>query len=71
MTIKTLTFIHDLLKEENQTRHNAYHYIRNLANKAVEEEAPNAEYLKKQADDAWLKHIEAVKALDDFEEKEW
>lgn len=71
MTIKTLTYIHDLMCEELTKRKDAYNYIREVANKAIDEEAPNAQFLSTQRDTAWQKYIEATNALADFEAKEW
>ena len=69
--MKTLTFIHTLLEEEKNKRYNAYTFIRDKASIAKEEEAPNAEHLSKQAEIAWNKQVEAVRALREFEDKEW
>ena len=71
MTIKTLTYIHNLLKEDVQTHENAKAYIREIYFKAQDEEKPNAEYLRKQYENARDKLREAQNALEDFEAKEW
>lgn len=71
MTIKTLTYIHNLLKEDVNTHANAKDYIRQVADKAEAEEAPNAQYLREQYNKAFNKYCEACNALQDFEAKEW
>ena len=71
MTIKTLTYIHDLLKEECDKREKANRWMRDLANEAEEQEQPNTQTLKEQSEIAWNKYIEARNALDDFEQKDW
>ena len=71
MTIKTLTYIHNLLKEDVKVQANAKNYIRDIANKAAEEEAPNAQYLSSQQQKALHKYLEACNALEDFEKQEW
>ena len=71
MTIKTLEFIHNLLKEEANKTDDAYKYIRDIATTARENEQPNADYLAQQQEAAWKKRTEAKHALEDFEEKEW
>lgn len=71
MTIKTLKFIHELLEEEKNKRYNAYTLIRDQASLAEEEERENTAFLKKQAEYAWDKQVEATRALREFEDKEW
>lgn len=71
MTIKTLTYIHNLLKEDVQTQENAKEYIREVYNKALEEEKENAPFLRKQYETQRQKLREAENALEDFEAKEW
>lgn len=71
MTIKTLTYIHNLLIEDVKTQTNAKDYTRTIADKAEAEEAPNAEYLRKQQRIAFDKYLKATRALEDFEAKEW
>ena len=71
MTIKTLTHIHNLLKEEKDKQYNAYAYIRDCTTTAYCDKKPNADYLKEQKDKTWNKYIEAKHALEDFEEQEF
>ena len=71
MNIETLTYIHELMKKEVVTRLNARNYIANLASKAEEENASNAQTLRNQHTVAIQKHFDAVNALEDFEAKEW
>ena len=71
MTIKTLEFIHNLLKEEANKTDDAHKYMRDIVTTARENNQPNADYLAQQQEAAWKKRIEAKQALDDFEQKEW
>lgn len=71
MTIKTLTFIHDLLTEETEKRRLANKWISEIYQKAVDEDAPNVQTLEEQKETAWNKYFEASRALDEFEQKEW
>ena len=71
MTIKTLTYIYDLLKEDVQSQENAKNYIREVYNKALEEGQENAPFLRKQYETQRNKLREAENALEDFEAKEW
>lgn len=71
MTIKTLTYIHELLKEEKDKRYNAYVYIRDCVTKAHCDKQPNADYLEKQQEKAWEEYRKADRALDDFEDQEF
>ena len=45
--------------------------MRDQASLAEEEERDNASFLKKQAEYAWDKQVEAARALREFEDKEW
>lgn len=71
MTVKTLTYIHNLLKEEVSKLKDAHTYIKTITTEAKEKEAPNADFLQRQTDKAWSKYIDAMNALEDFENKEW
>lgn len=71
MTIKTLTYIHNLLIEDVKTHTNAKDYARQIAEKAEDEEAPNAQYLRELYNKAFNKYRAACNALQDFEAKEW
>lgn len=71
MTIKTLTYIHNLLIEDVKTQTQVKDYIRTVADRAEAEEAPNAEYLREQQRIAFDKYLKASRALEDFEAKEW
>ena len=71
MTIKTLTYIHNLLIDDVKTNTNAKDYARQIAEKAEDEEAPNAQYLRELYNKAFNKYLDACNALQDFEAKEW
>lgn len=71
MTIKTLTYIHNLLKDDVNLKEGAKKHIYELWNEAVEKEYSNAEYIREQYDIARDKCYEAQHALEDFEAKEW
>ena len=71
MTVKTLTYIHELLKEEDRRQAGAYKLIRDAAQRANEEDAPNKQTLHEQEQRAWQRHVEALNALAEFESKEW
>lgn len=71
MTIKTLTYIHNLLKEDVETQTNAKLYIQEVYNNALEEGKENASFLRQQYETQRRKLREAENALDDFEAKEW
>lgn len=71
MTIKTLTHIHTLLKEEKDKQYQAYIFIRDCVTQAHCDNKPNADFLEKQQEKAWERYREADRALDDFEEQEF
>ena len=71
MTIKTLTYIHNLLKEDVDLKSGAKKHIYELWSEAVDKEYSNAEYIREQYDLARKKLYEAENALEDFEAKEW
>lgn len=71
MTIKTLTFIHDLLKEDVHIKKEAHNHMRDIVTTARANNQPNADFLAEQQNKAWNKYLEANRALEDFEEKEW
>lgn len=71
MTIKTLEHIHKLLMDEADRTDNAYKSMRDIVTTARANNQPNADFLAEQQDKAWKKRLEASRALEDFEEKEW
>lgn len=71
MTIKTLTYIHNLLKEDVAQREDVKKYIREVYDTALEATDPTAEHLREQYNDAKDKYYDALHALEDFEAKEW
>ena len=71
MTIKTLAYIHNLMKEEFDKRDKAYKWMKEIANDAEEKEQGNTEALKEQVRIAYKKRDEALNALIDFEKTEY
>ena len=71
MTIKTLTYIHDLLKEKVESEHGTYTHIRDLVTTARCDNATNIATLEKLQDKAWVDYTKARHALQDFEEQEF
>lgn len=71
MTVTTLTYIHNLLKEEANKREMALKWIRESYVKAMDDEQPNVKTLEEQKEVARIKFNEANDALRDFESKEW
>ena len=71
MTIKTLTYIHNLLKEEKEKQYEAYKHIRDIVTTARAENQPNADYLAELQDKAWDTYTQARHALEDFEEQDF
>ena len=70
MTIKTLTFIHELLIEEEAKTARIEKWCRESLY-AAENEGKPTEELKKEKDMASKFHSEALAALQDFENHEW
>ena len=71
MTIKTLTFIHESLKDEVNRRLDTKKYVYDLWEEAVEQELPTAEHIREQYNIAREKYNEAHDALEDFEQQDW
>lgn len=75
MTIKTLEFIHKLLKEEEARQQNALHIARaNLNAQRDKEEAGEKTNIATYEDlynKCFSNHCHALRALEDFEQKEW
>lgn len=70
MTIKTLTFIHQLLIEEEAKTSRIEKWTREQLY-AAEDEGKPTEELTKDKDRAFKHHSEALAALQDFENHEW
>ena len=70
MTIKTLTFIHELLIEEEAKTARIEKWCRESLY-AAEEEGKPTEELRKDKERAFEHHGEALAALQDFENHEW
>lgn len=73
MTIETLIYIYDLLKQDTKSLGNAYRSRRDYLNELRDQEA-DREAIKeaKEAMDAADKlHTKALRALGEFEQKEW
>lgn len=71
MTIKTLTFIHELLKDEVNRLDGAYNLAKEASQEADETEAPNAKELHELQLQMFHKRTEAQRVLDEFEAQEW
>lgn len=71
MTVKTLSHIHELLKEEEKRCAGAYKIAHEAYYKAAEEDAPNTKTLDEMQKKMRRKHTEARLALEEFEAKEW
>lgn len=71
MTIKTLTFIHELLKDELSRRDGAYALAARKYQEAYQAKAPNEEALHELQMSMFRKRTEARQILDEFEAQEW
>lgn len=75
MTIKTLEIIHNLLKEEEAKQANALYIARvNYDAQRDKEEAgekTDINTYKKLKDKCFESHCKILRALEDFEKKEW
>lgn len=71
MTVKTLTYIHNLLKEDANDKETTMNFVRTIYNEAVRENKPTAEHIREQYQLCRDKYWEAREALEDFERKEW
>lgn len=71
MTVSTLTYIHELLKEEVSKREGALELIRKVYLEALDNKQPNVKCLEQQKENARKKYSKAYDALTDFESKEW
>jgi predicted CopG family antitoxin len=65
MKASTLTYIHELLREEVTKRENALEFIRNICS------TQSAENLEEEKEKALEAYDQARLALADFESKEW
>ena len=73
MTIKTLTYIHDLLQDKAQETQEVYRAARKLEHEYADNNADH-ELIKRQreaADELHRVHLAAWTALQDFETQEW
>ena len=73
MTFETLLYIHRLLKQDSESHRNAYNrrrdYLAELRDQDASREAiKEAKEAMEAADERYTK---AVRALNEFEEKEW
>ena len=73
MTIKTLTYIHNLLKEEKNKRLSDLHKARNCYKEAVDQEKEEdvITVCREIKNNHYEKDQEALDVLNDFEAKEW
>ena len=71
MTIKNLTYIHQLLIENEATRKAALNIVRDARNQAEDNEAANLLDLQRAYEKAWRAYNDALNARTDFEDKEW
>ena len=71
MTIKTLSFIHKLLEEEEKRLTTAVNLARDAYYAAEEAEADNAASLKARYESLRTARYAAGEALREFEDKEW
>lgn len=71
MNIKTLSYIHNLLKENKEKERKAMEIARTERNKAEDDEAENFPSLEKLYRKTYESFCEASNALDDFEAQEW
>lgn len=71
MTIKTLEYIHRLLREEYDRIDGAYQLARKNANDAEKDNADNACALRELALSLFRERQAARRALDEFEEQDF
>lgn len=71
MTIKTLTYIHQLLIDDVARCRQANRIATDARNRAEDEEADNLQTLEDVRKKAWEHLSKAVDALADFEAQEW
>ena len=71
MTIKNLTYIHQLLIENEATRKASLDIVRAARSHAEDNEAANLPDLQRTCEKAWKSYNDALNALRDFEDKEW
>lgn len=71
MTIKTLEYIHRLLREEYDRIDGAYQIARRNAYEAEEESAENVETLKEIQMGLFNERQEARRALEEFEDQDF
>lgn len=74
MTIKTLEYIHNVLKEEERKSWQAYKDARQLQYDYEDSDTPDQELIDRQCEAAnnfYEMHSAARDALTDFEDQEW
>lgn len=74
MNIKTLEFIHKLLKEKKEATQEAYKNAREILDKLEEQENKDFGMIDAQTEQKerkWQERTEAENALEDFENHEW
>lgn len=74
MNIKTLEFIHKLLKEKEEAAKEAYKNAREILDKLEEQENKDFGMIDAQTEQKerkWQERMEAENALEDFENHEW
>lgn len=71
MTIKTLTYIHNLLIENEKKTMGARKTVSQALKKAEEENADNIETLKRVNEETFRAWSKAFDSLKDFEAQEW
>ena len=74
MNIKTLEFIHELLKEKAETAKKEYKHAKEILEALEEKENLDwgrIDAQKEQKERKWQERTEAVNALEDFENQEW
>lgn len=71
MTIKTLTYIHQLLIDDAARCRKAHQIATDARNRAEDEEAENLQALEDVRKKTWEHLRKATNALEDFEAQEW
>lgn len=71
MTIKTLTYIHQLLIDDVARCRRANEIATDARNRAEDEEADNLQTLEEARKKTWEHLRKATNALEDFEAQEW
>ena len=71
MTIKTLSYIHNLLQENAEAKEDTKKYLYERWQKAVDENSPQEENLRLSYNFVKDEYYDAIHALEEFEAKEW